>query len=103
MVYDTRMCWKCGKPIDGSIDIYRTSLCESCGKPLHCCRNCKFYAPGQHYDCRETVDEQVTEKEEANFCEYFSVRTDFSSAGKTSASNDADKKARDAFNSLFGA
>lgn len=100
MVYDMRMCWKCGKPIDGSTDIYRTSLCQTCGTPLHSCRNCKFYAPGHHYDCHESVDEEVTEKEESNFCENFSVRTLFSSG---SIPDDSGKQARDAFNSLFGA
>lgn len=43
-------------------------------RPLRCCKNCEFYAPGAHWDCRETVPEQVMDKERANFCDYFRVR-----------------------------
>jgi len=55
-----------------------------------------FYSPGAHYDCRETVEELVADKERANFCAAFSPRTDFATADDKAA------KARDAFNSLFG-
>lgn len=94
------MCWKCGKKIDISESIYRTSTCPECGADLHCCRNCRFYAPGAHFDCHETVDELVADKEEANFCDSFSPKADFS--GGNNQSGDSAKKARDAFNSLFG-
>lgn len=93
------MCWKCGKPIDTTETIYRDSLCPECGADLHCCRNCRYYAPGAHYDCHETVQEPVADKEEANFCDSFSPASDFS---VDNGGNDEAKKARDAFNSLFG-
>ena len=63
---------------------------------MHVCRNCRFYSPGAHYDCRETVEELVADKEKANFCAAFSLRTDFASGDDKAA------KAREAFNSLFG-
>lgn len=63
---------------------------------MHVCRNCRFYSPGAHYDCREIVEELVADKEKANFCASFSPRTDFVSGDDKAA------KARDAFNSLFG-
>lgn len=91
------MCKKCGKPITETT-IYRTSTCPSCGSDLHSCINCKFYAPGSHYDCHETIDELVKDKEKANFCDNFSVKKDF--AG-TSDSDDKKQNARDAFNALF--
>jgi hypothetical protein len=93
------MCWKCGKPIDTTETIYRNTLCPECGADIHCCRNCKYYSPGAHYDCLETVQELVVDKEKANFCDSFSARSDFSAEGKNSGEA---KKARDAFNSLFG-
>lgn len=93
------MCWKCGKSIDATETIYRDSLCPECGADLHCCRNCKYYAPGSPYDCRETVQELVADKEEANFCESFSPKAGSAAENKD---NDEAKKARDAFNSLFG-
>jgi len=91
------MCKKCGKPITETT-IYRTSTCSSCGADLHSCINCKFYAPGSHYDCHETIDELVKDKERANFCDNFSVRKE---SGISSSNDDAQAKARDAFNSLF--
>jgi hypothetical protein len=42
---------------------------------MRCCKNCAFYNPGAHYDCRETVEELVADKERANFCEHFRLIT----------------------------
>ena len=80
-------------------EISRTSICPDCGRDLHVCRNCQFYAPGQHYDCHETVDEPVRNKERANFCDYFKPRKDFAA---TSTGSGETSKARDAFAALFG-
>ena len=56
------MCWKCGKEIDVSVKIYRDSEC-SCGADLHSCKNCKFYSPNSHYECKETIEDFVSDKE----------------------------------------
>lgn len=92
------MCWKCSEPLDTSVEIYRTSVCPACGTDLHSCRNCRFYDPGAHYDCHETVDELVTDKERANFCDFFSPALGISSGKGTAPSNG---EARAAFDSLF--
>ncbi|MCI1209818.1 MAG: hypothetical protein LKF96_10285 [Treponema sp.] len=92
------MCWKCGNSVENVRDLHRTAVCPFCGADLHCCKNCSFYEPGSHYDCHETIDEPVTDKESANFCSYFSLRTSFSGAADSAA---AQQKARDAFNHLF--
>lgn len=94
------MCWKCKKEINLENGIYRSSTCSFCGADLHCCRQCKFYSPGSHYDCREVQAELVKDKERANFCDYFSASNKFS--GGTDQSDDKAAKARDAFNALFG-
>lgn len=93
------MCWKCGKNIEEGTQIFRNSECSECKSDLHSCRNCKFYESGAHYDCKESVDFPVNDKERANFCDYFSVRFDFSSNAKK---NDKIDAARNAFNNLFG-
>lgn len=55
--------------------------------------------PGSHYDCHETVDEFVRDKEHSNFCGFFSPKRKFDSKGPD---NDEKKtKAVDAFNALF--
>ena len=92
------MCRKCGKPVLIA-EVYRTTVCADCGADLHSCINCKYYAPGSHYDCHETVDELVSDKERANFCHSFSLNKDFSSSTSNASK---EQKARDAFASLFG-
>lgn len=90
------ICWKCKKEIN--VEIFRTTECPLCHAQLHVCKGCKFYAPGSHYDCRETVDDIVSDKERSNFCDSFSYGENSSPSG----SSDKAKAAKDAFNALFG-
>lgn len=92
------MCWKCGSEIKEET-ITRDSVCVVCKKDLRSCRNCMFYSPGSHYDCRETVEDQVSDKERTNFCESFKVRRIWS--GNSNADDKA-AAAKKAFDSLFG-
>lgn len=95
------MCWKCGKEITLEEPIAQTAECDVCHADLHCCKNCKYYAPGSHYDCHETIEEIVVDKEESNFCDNFEVKRIFSN-GKGGASTDKASEARKAFENLFG-
>lgn len=92
------ICWKCKKEIDIS-QIHRTTECPLCRADLHCCKQCSFYSPGSHYDCKETVDDVVTDKEKSNFCDYFRVNANIAAGGD---GKDKAAAARDAFNALFG-
>lgn len=65
------MCYACGTSLPVKERIGFRDLCPDCALPLHVCRNCRFYKPGAHWDCVETVGEPVTDKEKANFCEWF--------------------------------
>ena len=92
------VCWKCSKELSQS-EVYRTSECPSCHALLHCCKGCKFYSKGSHFDCRENIEDPISDKESANFCDFFSPIKE-----KRESEND-DKKAKeakDAFNALFG-
>ncbi len=91
------MCWKCNNPLLFSIPISRSETCSSCGYDVRSCKNCSFYNLGSHYDCHETIDEQVLDKERANFCDYFKLSIQESSKLEIPP---ADSKAQ--FNSLFG-
>lgn len=64
---------------------------------------CAFYLPGAHWDCRETIDAQVQDKEKRNFCEWFSPDPQYgkAGAGRPEARSAADS-AKSAFDSLFG-
>ena len=92
------VCWKCNKEIDSN-EVFRSTECPSCHAQLHCCKGCKFYAPGNHFDCKESVIDPVSDKERANFCDYFSPILKGNNNNNSKAKADA---AKDAFNALFG-
>lgn len=101
MGYDKFMCWKCKEPIEEGLEIFRTTDCSHCGASLHSCINCRFYQVGAHYDCHETIDEPVRDKEVANFCDYFSVNLRLISSRGVSKVDETKKAARNAFDNLF--
>lgn len=92
------VCWKCGASFaDLSLPLQRLDQCRQCGAQLHVCRLCQFYSPAVAKQCRETIADEVKEKERANFCGYFSPRPSaFVDAGQASA------KARSELETLFG-
>ena len=112
------MCWKCGKPIEINGTVSRSDVCPSCGADVRSCKNCRFYEPGAHYDCRDNIDELVKDKERANFCGWFmiasqteacSVSGGASSSGASSSGSSSSganaggsSAASDAFRALFG-
>jgi hypothetical protein len=84
--------------------------CASCGADIRSCRNCRFWSPGSHHDCAERVDDAVSDKERANFCDSFQLnpafRRDHAASGKGTRSasvSDAgqERAARSAFDDLF--
>jgi predicted RNA-binding Zn-ribbon protein involved in translation (DUF1610 family) len=95
------MCWKCGKITIIDRIVSFSEVCPNCGADIHCCKNCMFYEKGSHYDCHETIDELVKDKERANFCDYFKLQTniDTDNSGKFFKKTEEAKKT---FNSLFG-
>jgi hypothetical protein len=78
-------------------------ICEACGKDLHACVNCRFYKPGARWDCTETIQEPVADKEARNHCDWYTTNPVFLTAtpGKTDRISAADKARRD-LGKLFG-
>jgi hypothetical protein len=63
---------------------------------------CRFYRPGAHYDCAETVEYPVTDKGRANFCEWFSIDFNFADrAGKDGKPKPSPESAKTIFDQLF--
>ena len=77
--------------------------CASCGKDLHACLNCRFYKPGARWDCAETIDEPVPDKERRNLCDWFQTSPALlvAAPGRSTESAAADK-AREELDRLFG-
>ncbi|HTT08187.1 MAG TPA: hypothetical protein VMH34_05290 [Gammaproteobacteria bacterium] len=69
------VCWKCGHILGGAgISITRRDHCPKCNSDLHVCKFCQFYDLRAARACREPIAEPVTDKERANFCDYFKAK-----------------------------
>jgi hypothetical protein len=92
------VCWKCGASLaDYTLPLRRLEECRACGAELHVCKMCEWYSTAVAKHCRETIAEEVKDKERANFCDYFKPRADaFIAAG------DATTKAKSELDALFG-
>ena len=65
-------CWKCGASLaEVPVPFARVAECPACRADLHVCRMCEFFDPGVRRGCREPVAEEVSDRERANFCGYF--------------------------------
>ena len=82
-------CFKCGKTLSLSLNspIGRRDQCPFCSADLRCCKMCFFYDTKAYNECREPMADRITEKEQANFCDYYKIGT---------PENDADKQRQDA-------
>ena len=96
------MCHYCGEAVSTDRKIGFGETCTVCGADMHVCALCSFYSPGLHWDCRESVDSFVADKEKRNFCEWFHVDPRFSikSEGRVDVRNKVDS-AKSVFESLF--
>ena len=101
--YPPRMhvCHFCGAEIGNAREVYRTSACPACRRDLKICLNCRFYSPGAHWDCAETIVEPVRDKDRANFCTFFAFR-DASRGAPGAVRPDTGEKAKKKLDRLFG-
>jgi hypothetical protein len=69
------VCWKCGADLAAlSLPLARRDECAHCRAELHVCRMCVEYDVGVAKHCREPTAEEVTDKQSANFCDFFRPR-----------------------------
>jgi hypothetical protein len=94
------LCWKCGTAtaeIFGVTKVLRDDTCSKCDSDLHVCKNCRFYDRQYHNECRETQAEWVSDKERANYCEYFTPSDRVAGAKPKSST----EQVKSAFDGLF--
>jgi len=70
----TYHCYKCGDELAFDVKIGRRDMCPNCYAYLHCCKNCQFWDPSVHNQCVENRAEFIRDREEGNFCLYFTFR-----------------------------
>ena len=76
----------------------RLEECRTCRAELHVCKMCEWYSLSVAKQCRETVAEEVKDKERANFCDYFKPRPGAHVPANVAGSS----KARSDLDALFG-
>jgi hypothetical protein len=93
------VCWKCGASLkELSLPLARLDECKQCHAELHACKLCEWYSTAVAKHCRETVAEEVKDKERANFCDYFKPRVGAFSNASTAAAD----RAKAELDSIFG-
>lgn len=66
-------CWHCGETLkDVLLPFSRRQICEQCNADQHVCRMCQQFNESISGQCDEERAEDVSNKEAANFCDYFS-------------------------------
>lgn len=96
-------CWKCGFKLGRILlPMSRREECPSCDADLHVCKLCRFYARGVADQCREERAESVSDKEKANFCDYFEPRADAYHHVPSRDKRDVQDDARAQLAELFG-
>ena len=69
---DQLLCWKCGSLlVELILPMSRREECTTCGADQHVCKMCEYYKPNMANACSEDRAELVSDKERANFCDYF--------------------------------
>ena len=99
MTVESWMCWQCGMAVnDQPLPLSTYAECRDCRAQLHCCRQCQHYNPRLRVDCDEPRAESHSEREKANFCDWFKLRREFVEPGEKAPS--VHHKAE--LNTLFG-
>jgi hypothetical protein len=99
MTAHTIPCYRCGASLAAlTLPFSRLDECPSCSVHIHVCRMCEFYDAAVPKKCREDDAEEVTEKERANFCDWFKPAPDAFDPVRA----DKAAKAQSAVAALFG-
>ncbi len=74
-------CAGCGAPLTVTPPVGRKDQCDKCGADLRACRQCHFFEPRAPRECREPEVELVRDKEQANTCEWYRIRSAVAASG----------------------
>jgi len=92
-----KSCHHCGREVQVLAKVARTDGCPYCHSDLKCCLNCALHDPGANNQCREPQAEWQTDKDKANFCEFFEYRETAAGLGSAPGRD----RARAALDALF--
>jgi hypothetical protein len=80
------------------LPLTRRDICKQCNADLHACKLCEFYDLSKAKHCREPIAEEVSDKQRANFCDYFKPKEGMYSDKHLSEA----EKAKAKLDALFG-
>lgn len=66
-------CADCGTPLPPLADA--PGQCPKCKAELHACQQCAHFAPGQRFECSQSIQERIADKRARNECTFFGLRT----------------------------
>jgi hypothetical protein len=69
-----KVCHRCEKELHAPDKVERSATCPHCESYLHSCLNCSLYDPYAHNQCHEPQSEYVSDRDKANFCDFFTFR-----------------------------
>ncbi len=95
------VCWNCGRPTGLEGSIMRSDACPHCLADLRCCRGCRHFDPFSRFQCRETIDAPVGNKDKANFCDWYQHRDVVKRAGGIRSQTDSKDARKKRFDDLF--
>jgi hypothetical protein len=96
---DIIQCYRCGGSLVAlSLPLSRQDQCPACAHYVHVCRICRHFDRSVARQCREDDAEEVMNKDNANFCDWFDPAPGrYVAAGADGAAN-----ANAALTALFG-
>lgn len=94
-------CQNCGhqQQADAAM-IGPLTTCEKCETALHSCKHCVHFDSSTLKQCRQTIEEAITNKWAANECVHYRTRLVLDSTGKRHKGRSATNN-KSAFDSLF--
>lgn len=97
------ICWRCGHVLENLIlPFSRQETCSACDSDQHVCRLCKNYSASLTSSCHEDSAEFVSDKERANFCDYFQAKPNAFEANKAINLHAKQDQAKNELDALFG-
>jgi len=95
------LCWNCGRPTGIEGRVFRSDSCPHCMADLRCCRGCRHWQPGRRFQCKESIETNIVQKEKNNFCDFFQMRDVIKRPGGIRTQTDRKKDYRKGFDDLF--
>lgn len=93
-------CYRCGTSLEKlTLPLSRRDQCPECLVDLHVCKMCLSYAPQLADQCTQDDAEDVREKAQANFCDYFQPSATAYAPGRMSGHERSEAE----LEALFGA